>query len=390
MRRRRFITGLVGAGAGLGLTSASARAATVGGDRSTGPRTTGAGRTHAGTTGGVRSATAGEPHVWQTVPAPGGTPAAQLIGVAAAGPDLAWAVGEEGRNGGTAGTPLALVWDGTTWTRAGLAHLGLTGGLRSVAADPTGRAWAVGSGAHLLSWDGTTWQEAGFPGRGTSGTTLTGVATDADGGVWLSGRNGAGSVLLHGADGAWSWIAPPPSGTTVTPSGVRVTVHGDVWVYDSALVARWDGSAWTELPAPGGLRPAVTGLLPVTADDIWLTGYDYGVGGPPGKPPGVTLKHWDGTAWNSVTAPFTAGMLTAIVDDGQGGPDRIAGWDFWDQTRAHYLRWQDGGWVSERGATATTPVLPEALAAVPGTGGYWSVGTTSFSPYPPAQVYIER
>jgi hypothetical protein len=328
--------------------------------------------------------------VWQTVPAPEGTPAAQLVGVAAAGPDLAWAVGEEGRSGGTAGTPLALVWDGTAWTRVGLAHLGLTGGLRSVAAGGAGRAWAVGTGAHLLSWDGSTWRETDFPGRGTSGTTLTAVATDADGGVWVSGRNGDGSVLLHGAGGEWSWIARPPSGTTATPTGVRVTVCGDVWVYDSALVARWDGSAWTVLTAPGGLRPAVTGLLPVAADDIWLTGYDYGVGGPPGKPPGVTLKPWDGTAWNGVSAPFTVGMLTAIVDDGRGGPDRIAGWDFWDQTRAHYLRWQDGGWVSERGATATTSVLPEALTPVPGAGGYWSVGTTSFSPYPPAQVYIER
>ena len=364
MRRRRFISGLVGAGAGLGLASASARAA------------------------GHRAVVPG-PHDWQAVPAPDCTPAAQLIAVAAAGPDLAWAVGEEGRNGSTAGKPLALVWDGTAWAKLDLTHLGFGGNLRSVAGS-AGCAWAVGANSHLLSWDGSTWQEAGFPGRGASGTTLTGVTTDADDGVWVSGRNSDGSVLLHRVDGEWSWIAPPPSATTATPSGVRVTASGEVWVYDSALVARWDGTVWTELSAPGGIRPTVTGLLPVTADDIWLTGYDYGVGGPPGKPPGVTLKHWDGSAWTAVTAPFIVGMLTGIVDDGQGGPDRIAGWDFWDQTRAHYLRWDGGSWVSERGPLATTSVLPEALASVPGTGGYWSVGTTSFYPYPPAQVHIEQ
>ncbi|MEU3334717.1 hypothetical protein [Streptomyces sp. NPDC006668] len=379
MRRRRFISGLVGAGAGLGLAPASAHAATQDSGGSTG----------AGMTGGTRSATAGAPHDWQAVPAPDCTPAAQLLGVAAAGPDLAWAVGEEGRNGSTLGRPLSLVWDGTSWTRLDLAHLGFGGALRSVAGTAC-QAWAVGSGAHLLRWDGSTWREADFPGRSASGTTLTGVAVDADDGVWVCGRGSGGSVLLHGVDGTWSWIAPPPSATTATPSGVRVTASGEVWVYDSALVARWDGTAWTELTAPGGLRPAVTGLLPVAADDIWLTGFDYGVGGPPGKPPGVTLKHWDGTAWTAVTAPFTVGMLTGIVDDGQGGPDRIAGWDFWDQTRAHYLRWDGGSWVSERGPTATTPVLTEALASVPGTGGYWSVGTTSSSPYPPAQAHIER
>ncbi|MET8248045.1 hypothetical protein ABZV31_28760 [Streptomyces sp. NPDC005202] len=46
--------------------------------------------------------------------------------------------------------------------------------------------------------------------------------------------------------------------------------------------------------------------------------------------------------------------------------------------------------MSERGPTATTPVLITSLATVPGSGGYWSVGTTSSSPYPPAQVRIEQ
>ncbi|NUR39228.1 MAG: hypothetical protein HOV73_03980, partial [Streptomyces sp.] len=134
----------------------------------------------------------------------------------------------------------------------------------------------------------------------------------------------------------------------------------------------------------------VTGLLPVADDDIWLTGFDYGVGGPPGKPPGVTLRHWDGSAWSYATTPFTVGMLTGIVDDGLGGPDRIAGWDFWDQSRSHHLRWEAGSWVSERGPASATAVLVNALAAVPGAGGYWAVGMTPSSPYPPAQVYIER
>ena len=101
-------------------------------------------------------------------------------------------------------------------------------------------------------------------------------------------------------------------------------------------------------------------------------------------------RHWDGSAWNTVTAPFTVGLLSAIVDDGRGGPDRIAGWDFWDQTRAHYLRRENGSWVSERGPLSSTPVIPQALATVPGTGGYLSVGTMSSSPYPPATVRIEQ
>jgi hypothetical protein len=257
-----------------------------------------------------------------------------------------------------------------------------------------GAAWAVGADAsdtaRLLAWDGSTWQEADFPGRGTPGTSLTGITVGPKGHVWISGRNSDGSVLLHGHRDRWEWIEAPPSGTTATPSGLRRTPCGDIWVYASTLVARWDGDAWTELPAPGGIRATVTGLLPVADDDIWLTGYAYGVGGPPGKPPGATLLHGDGSTWTSVPKPFGVGSLTGIVADEQGRPDRISGWDFWDQTRAHYLRWDGAAWVSERGPTSTTPVLLSSLARVPGSGGYWAVGTTSSSPYPPAQIRIER
>jgi hypothetical protein len=314
-----------------------------------------------------------------------------LIDVAAAGPGLAWAVGEEGRSGSVRGTALALVWDGTAWRRTGP---GFGGHLNSVAATPDGSAWAVGTDtagtARLLAWDGWAWQEAGFPGRGAAGTSLTGVATGPRDHVWVSGRNSDGSVLLHGHQDRWTWLTAPPATTTVAPTGVHRAPCGDLYVYGHELVARWDGAAWTVLPAPGGIRASFTGLLPVAPDDIWLTGYDYGIGGPPGKPPAVRLLHGDGSTWESVTAPFSVGMLTGIVGDAQGRPDRIAGWDFWDQTRAHYLRWDGTAWVSERGPVATTPVAMNSLTGVPGSGGYWAVGTTSTSPSSSALPRIER
>ncbi|MFD4525446.1 hypothetical protein ACFWP7_16280 [Streptomyces sp. NPDC058470] len=382
MRRRSFISGLVGvAGVGLGSVSGSAAAAGQAHRPAAGPREF-----------------AGPPRDWQAVPAPDGTPAAHLIDVAAAGADLAWAVGEEGRNGSTGGVPLGLMWDGSSWSRVDLGHLPFAGGyLHSVAATSAGSAYAIATsgGTHLLRWDGTTWQEVDFPGRGQSGTSLTGIASDPVGGIWLSGRNSDGSVLLYG-DGSgdysgWQWISAPPSTTAATPTGVRVGPAGDVWVFAVEFVGRWDGVRWTELPAPGGIRATISDLLPVTDHDIWLTGHAYGVGGPPGKPPGATLLHGDGTSWQSVTPPFTVGMLTGITADDLGGPDRIAGWDFWDQTRAHYLRWDGTAWVSERGPVSSSPVVMNSLVRVPGTAtDYWAVGTTSSYPYPPAQIRIER
>ncbi|MEU6181599.1 hypothetical protein [Streptomyces coeruleorubidus] len=368
MRRRRFIGGLGGVvGAGLGLASMR------------------------GGTAWAAPGLLGEAREWEAVAAPAATPAAQLLDVAAAGPDLAWAVGEEGRSGSVRGTALALVWDGTAWQRT---DPGFTGYLGSVAAASDGRAWAVGTDtsgtARLLAGDGPTWREADFPGRGAPGTSLAAVTTGPRGHVWVSGRNSDGSVLLHGHRGKWTWLEAPPATTTIPPYGIHRAPCGDVWVYGSELVARWDGAAWTMLPAPGGIRAGFTGLLPVARDDIWMTGYDYGIGGPPGKPPGVRLLHGDGTGWEYVTAPFGVGVLTGIVGDSQGRPDRISGWDFWDQTRAHYLRWDGTAWVSERGPVATTPVVMNTLATVPGSDGYWAVGTTSPPPSSTAQPRIER
>ncbi|WP_266490971.1 hypothetical protein [Streptomyces sp. NBC_00878] len=36
------------------------------------------------------------------------------------------------------------------------------------------------------------------------------------------------------------------------------------------------------------------------------------------------------------------------------------------------------------------PVVVNALARIPDTGEYWSAGTTSSSPYPPAQAHMEH
>ncbi|MEV7194367.1 hypothetical protein AB0N81_21545 [Streptomyces sp. NPDC093510] len=343
-------------------------------------------------TAAARPATA--PGTWQEVATPAGQPAAHLVSVAAAGPGLAWAVGEHGRYGGTDGTPISLSWNGTAWSQDDLSHLTYKGALRAVAAAPAGRAaWAIGTDTaghdQLLTWDGTTWREAGFPGRGEAGTRLTSVAAGPDGRFWVSGRHGDRAGLLRGDGKSWRWCRPLPDPAAPTPTGVTVALGGEVWVFGD-IIARWDG-AWTVVPRLPGYRASVTGLLPVAHDDIWLTGFAYGIGGPAGKPPGIRLQHWDGTEWTNPGAPFGVGLLSGISGDDRGRPDLISGWDFWDQKRAHYLRWNGTTWVSERGPETPDTYMTEALTRIPGTDGHhWSVGTTSFSPYPPAQLRVER
>ncbi|OKH98122.1 hypothetical protein A6A06_28290 [Streptomyces sp. CB02923] len=357
MRRRSFVGGLAGTAAGLGLAGPAA------------------------------AAPAPAPG-WSAVPVPDARPGARLYGVAAAGPGDAWAVGVEGLGGSGEGTAVALRWDGAAWSRTDLGQLASAGALTAVTAADARTAWAVGANGLLLSWDGTAWRQAPYPGQGGAGTTVTDVAVAPDGRAWASGRHDGHAGLLYGDGRRWRWCAPLPDPAAPTPGHVHVTPGGEIWVYGD-VIARWDG-AWTVLPHTTGIRATVSGLLPVAHDDIWLTGFGYGVGGPPGKPPGVVLEHWDGAGWSPVKAPYSVGLLSSVGGDGRGRPGRITGWDFWDQKRSHYLRWDGAAWVSERGPAMPETALMTDLTRIPGTDGCWAVGTTSFYPGTTARMHIER
>ncbi|WP_245996834.1 hypothetical protein [Streptomyces armeniacus] len=334
---------------------------------------------------------------WQQAAVPPGAEAARLLKAAAAGPDCAWAVGEQARNGSAPGRPLAVHWDGAAWSHTDLTHLGFAGAVVEVAGTSPEAAWAIGGdtgdgSGHLLRWDGATWQDADFPGRGDAGTSLSAVTVADDGRAWAAGVHDGRARLLHWDGRVWRWLPPLPEGTAALWN-VHLAPDGSVWVSRDAI-ARWDHRSWTVLPVPAGIRLTVTGLLPVAPDDAWAVGAAFGPGGPPGKPPSVVLARWNGTEWLSdrEALPFTVGALHSIVGDARGRPALISGWDFWDGTRTHYLRRSGDGWTGERGplAEGLTPMMTD-LATVPGTDTVWAVGTTTrYSTQPPAQLRIER
>ncbi len=371
MRRRRFVSGTLGALSGVALGPAAVRAA----------------------------AAARRTQDWQAVPAPGSVPPAQLRRIAAAGPDLAWAVGEESPGGSWRG--LAMLWNGTAWTKTDLSHLGYAGRLTDVAGVCAAEAWSVGSptggASPLLRWDGTTWREAAFPGKGEPDVRLGAVGVGSDRRVWVAGTRGGSTRLLHRDGKQWRWLDPlPVAGVNLyrvvprTPDEVWVCgdqAYGNGW---AGFVARWNG-AWTVLPPLVGLRQTVADVHAAAADDVWAVGNEFGAGGPPGRPGNPVLRHWDGTAWNQVDAGFTVGSLSGIAGDAQGRPAWISGWNYQDQARATYLRHDGGTWTVVRGPAVPdrAPYLND-VTPVPGTAGFWSAGMTRSSPYPPTEAYTER
>lgn len=395
MRRRVFLAGAAATGlAGLAVQPSSAVAATA---NATSPATTGT------------TARAG----WRLTPAPAAAPASRLLSVSAASADLAWAVGEQGLPGqGTGGGPLALCWDGTAWAHTEVGHLGLNGSLRAVSGASPDAAWAVGQdrdGAdRLLRWDGSTWRQVRYPGDDDPATVLTWVTAVGDGRAWVTGQHEGRPKLLRFDGTKWTWTPPIPGATSPdAPWRVRVSPSGGVYTVGWDL-ARWDESAaghgsWTVLPPLTGIRLGVNDLLPVGEDELWAVGAAFGVGGPPGKPPSVVLARYDGTEWTRVdgdTLPFKIGSLNAIAGSGTGTegtgggrPGLIGGWDFWDDSSAHYLRWDGTEWAGERGAADGVDAYVRDVASIPGTGaqgGAWSVGHTRNVPAAEVRFRIER
>ncbi|WP_240496307.1 hypothetical protein [Streptomyces torulosus] len=83
--------------------------------------------------------------------------------------------------------------------------------------------------------------------------------------------------------------------------------------------------------------------------------------------------------------------MSGIAGDARGRAAWISGWNFRDQSSSTYLRRDGDAWTVVRGpaGAATAPYLND-VAHVPGTTGFWSVGMTSPSPYPPTEAYTER
>ncbi|GGR88135.1 hypothetical protein GCM10010252_28690 [Streptomyces aureoverticillatus] len=336
---------------------------------------------------------------WQAVPAPGSVPVAQLRRISAAGPELAWAVGEENLGGPTGGHALAMLWNGKTWSKTDLSHLGHTR-LSDVAVTCPTSAWSVGLSAGqsspLLRWDGTTWRETPFPGQGEPDVRLNSVVVGPDRRVWICGSRGGAARLLLGEGRRWRWLDPLPVASAALYQ-IVLGSPGEVWVSGdqasgggwTGLVARWNGS-WTVLPSIWGARLTISDVHADGADDVWAVGTEAGVGGPPGRPGNPALAHWDGTAWTRLEPGFTVGALSGIAADARGRAAWISGWNHQDQSRSTYLRKDGSAWTVVRGPAGTaTPYLND-VTPIPGTAGFWSAGMTSRTAAPPTEAYTER
>ena len=233
-----------------------------------------------------------------------------LIGVAATGPENAWAVGSF--TGTTTSKTLIVAWTGKSWhvvpsPNPAPGNDALTG----VAAISPSDAWAVGNtGAGrllILHWNGKSWREFKSPAV-AGGGNLASVAAVSARDVWAVGFGGkkvSHAVIEHFNGISWKALRSPSVAGGASLFSVTAGSASDVWAVgqrdksDAQLIEHWNGKSWRLVPAP---RPNVglVGVAATSAKDAWtvsgISGHGIGTG--------ISLaEHWNGVRWRRVASP---------------------------------------------------------------------------------------
>lgn len=178
--------------------------------------------------------------------------------------------------------------------------LAVGGGVRA------GGAW----GAVAIRLDGATWVKEEVP----ANVDLADVRVEQDGSAWAVDT--LGRLFRRDAAGAWSEAStavppvPVPAGPVVAlggPGGAgggRADAGGETFAsLSGGHVARWDGTAWVELP--GTLPAPASDLWGLDTTDMWAVGDDF-------------AAHWDGVRWT--VAVLGTGRSLRGVAGSPGGP----------------------------------------------------------------------
>ncbi|MBJ7608922.1 MAG: hypothetical protein JF887_05765 [Candidatus Dormibacteraeota bacterium] len=182
-------------------------------------------------------------HTWRVVPSPNpGSSGDSLYGVAAAGPEDVWAVGQR-LDGSGADQPLLEHWDGDRWTVvASPRHGTASGALYSVSSGESG-VWAVGQTEDAVHasqplvehLDGSRWQDVSLP-RVSSGFTSLWSVTVADDSVWAVGTandpatGNDHTLAMRGQGDHWQIVnGPDPAAADENRLGAVTTAGDTIW-----------------------------------------------------------------------------------------------------------------------------------------------------------------
>jgi len=342
---------------------------------------------------------------WTIVPSPNvGTGFNALYGVACANESDCWAVGFE--NGGSQAKTLIEKWDGSSWAIQTSPNVGTDNNvLNGVTCNSASDCWAVGytgvagaKSALVTRWNGTSWTSSTLPNQLLiQENVLYGLTCTATTDCVAVGDSYNG--ISHGAsierwDGtSWTSAIAPNVGVDNYLSQVSCGSGSDCWAvghfsdaaadpsqFDQGLMLHWNGSVWA--PNAAALNPTATyatdlsGVACVSGIECWAVGSIQ-----PGGSNRSLTKQWDGTSWNSVTAPDVPTASANYLD----GVTCVSDSDCWavgfffygNVARSMIQHWDGTSWTvtdSPNSAIDRNNYLGD-IACV-STSDCWAVGQT--------------
>lgn len=232
-----------------------------------------------------------------------------------------------------------------------------------------------------------------------AGDVLNEISMDSPTDGWVLGQTyTAKPVLLHYTNGAWSQAPLPddPAFTQVSPSVIQAFGPGEVWMtaytpktptgqMSPMLLIHLANGVWTSVASP---FPAIYGIAPVGANDLWIIGqHDT----PQGGAAPTWFAHYHNGGWDAVQqSPAQVFTLHAISPTdiwASGASAAVEHYDgsAWrdapqaippvsDKSQVLVEALGDGeGWAAQ--PAMSTPSASQSLGNVSGiwyeTGGQW-------------------
>jgi hypothetical protein len=261
--------------------------------------------------------------------------------------------------------------------------------LRDVEVIAADDAWAVGEWTDLvlppwtidtkplaMHWDGTAWSLVEVPFKnfyvGGNWCDLSAVRAAGPDDVWAAGSNiqqapdgyaGTHLFVTHWNGSAWTEVPAPVSigGSGNFVDDIAIVAPDDIWFVGDwidtqggmglglkkALTMHWDGSSFAIVENPffdnkpiGG--HGLTSISALASDDIWAVG-----GGHDGDYVGFSeIIHWNGSTWTHVPGP-TPGWYHRLSAVEAIAPDDVwASGDYQDDTGYHafFIHWDGSSW----------------------------------------------
>jgi hypothetical protein len=296
-------------------------------------------------------------------------------------------------------------WDGSNWSELGAASsFHADDAIKSICSDPYGNIYAGGyytnaSGKYYVSkWDGSTWSELVGTNALSANGEINSICSDNLGNIYVAGdfSNGVSSIIGSKYVAKWDGSAWSELGGTNALSAnsdiysICSDVAGNIYAAGkfsngnssgggNKYVAKWNGISWSELGYSNALAAnnLIQSICSDAAGNIYAGGdFTNGFSSLYGS---KYVAKWNGTNWSELGGPnslATVGVILGICADASGNV--YAG--------AHTQAYPSGRhWLSKFGTTtinangSTTICEGDSVTLSGNNGGIWSNGSTAAS-----------